>query len=86
MTQRFCFHRRVQPSLALIKKPCHSFVPGRNQRIQFHPSSLNALKQKFNLLFYDATLTHKKQKAQVKLYLDRWRKEFEITPETNWAA
>ena len=54
MTQRFCFHRRVQSSLALIKKPCHSFVPGRNQRIQFHPSSFNALKQKVNLLFYDA--------------------------------
>ena len=32
------------------------------------------------------TLTHKKQKAQVRLYLDRWRKEFEVTPETNWAA
>ena len=31
-------------------------------------------------------LTHKKQKAQVKLYLDRWRQEFEITPTTDWAA
>ncbi len=32
------------------------------------------------------TVIHKKQRVRVKLYLDRWRKEFEITPESNWAA
>ena len=33
------------------------------------------------------TVTHKRYRAQVKLYLDRWRKEFEFTGEgdTAWA-
>ena len=32
------------------------------------------------------TVQHKHLKAEVTLYLDRWRKEFKITPETNWAT
>ncbi len=34
------------------------------------------------------TVQHKRHRAQVKLYLDRWRKEFEIPDPgaTNWAA
>jgi hypothetical protein len=32
------------------------------------------------------TLRHKHQTARVRLYLDRWRKEFEVNAETNWAT
>ena len=32
------------------------------------------------------TVRHKNQTARVRLYLDRWRKEFQITADTNWAT
>jgi len=64
--------------------------------IERNPSSVNLAKQAHLYPYSSAaahtenqpllTVTHKKHRAQIRLYLDRWRKEFDFpeTGPTNW--
>lgn len=64
--------------------------------IEQNPSAANAYKQAHLYPYSSAqahvandaiyTIAHRHHRARVKLYLDRWRREFEIDPQTNWAT